>query len=203
MANDPIIHPDYSTVVMDVDESRGRLGEIVGEACNQETHRRIAVREAEAARVIGQLDDAYMAVAADVARCALARGDAGYGCVIVRANKIVARAGGSETPTDCTCHSEVVAIRAAQGVVGGLLQNCWLYSTFEPCVFCIGAICHSKVSRVIYGAERSDLPELYRQRRHSARDLLADTGSPAHLTWGILREQCIEVTTATPKAPSW
>lgn len=156
-------------------------------------------REREAERVIRQLDDAYMAIAIDEARGALLRGDTGYGCVVVHRNRVVGYGSGSEKPTDCTCHSEVIAIREAQRSVGGLLQDCWLYSTFEPCVFCIGAICHSKVSRVIWGAERKDLPHLYRQRNHCAQELLADTGSPPHCRWGILRGECIEVTIATPE----
>ncbi len=143
-----------------------------------------------------QSDETFMGYAVALANRAHREGDQAYGCVIIDDRGCVISTGrGSERPDDCTCHSEVVAIRAAQRAVGGTLGGCTLYSTFEPCMYCCGAICHSKVSRVVWGCERDEFPRYYRRRRFSAYVLLGDTSNPPLLTAGILREKC-QTTTA-------
>lgn len=54
---------------------------------------------------------------------------------------------------DPTAHAEIMALR--QG--GLVLQNyrlidATLYVTLEPCVMCAGAIVHSRISRLVFGA---------------------------------------------------
>ncbi len=145
-------------------------------------------------------DERHMLSAINLAKLALWEGKTGYGCIIVDAAGHFLGAGrGSETPTDCTCHSEVVAIREAMSRAGGLLRGATLYSTFEPCMFCCGAICHSKASRVVWGAERVDLPTRYRQRYYHAGALLQDTSEPPSIVAGVLRAECAAVTIATPR----
>ena len=54
---------------------------------------------------------------------------------------------------DPTGHAEILALReAAQRVKNYRLLNTSLYVTIEPCVMCMGAIIHARVSRVIFGA---------------------------------------------------
>ena len=54
---------------------------------------------------------------------------------------------------DPTGHAEILAIRdAAQKVKNYRLLNTTLYVTVEPCVMCMGAIIHARISRVVYGA---------------------------------------------------
>lgn len=147
-----------------------------------------------------QADERHMLGAVQLAKLALWQGQAGYGCVIIDSEgKFLGSGKGSETLTDCTCHSEVVAIREAMLKRGGLLLGATLYSTFEPCLYCIGAILHSKVSRVVWGCERKDLPALYRQRRFTATQLLEDTTYPPTTQAGVLRQECLEVTVAGPR----
>lgn len=146
-----------------------------------------------------ETDERIMLQAVNQAKLALWEGQAGYGCVIVDNDGHFLGAGrGSETPTDCTCHSEVVAIREATAR-NGLLFGATLYSTTEPCMYCCGAINHSKVSRVVWGSARSDSPSLYRQRTYHARDLLLDTSTPAAITAGVLRTVCLPLTTPAVK----
>lgn len=118
-------------------------------------------------------------------------GERPFGCLIVRNGIVIAKGWGSESPTDPIRHSEIGAIQEACERVGGLLQGCTLYSTHEPCTLCCGAIAHSKLSRVVYGSARADLPLLFRQRWISAEDLLADTSNPPQVVSGILRDECI------------
>ncbi len=54
---------------------------------------------------------------------------------------------------DPTAHAEIMALRDAAARVGNYrLVGAELYVTIEPCTMCAGAIVHSRVSRVIYGA---------------------------------------------------
>ena len=54
--------------------------------------------------------------------------------------------------SDVTRHAEVVAISAAQRALGSTsLDDCVIYSSAEPCVFCSYAIRESRIGRIVYG----------------------------------------------------
>jgi len=54
---------------------------------------------------------------------------------------------------DPTAHAEILAIReAASKVQNYRLLNTTLYVTVEPCIMCMGAIIHARISTVIFGA---------------------------------------------------
>lgn len=53
---------------------------------------------------------------------------------------------------DPTAHAEILALRAAaRKVMNYRLLNTTLYVTVEPCVMCMGAIVHGRVSTVVFG----------------------------------------------------
>ena len=58
-----------------------------------------------------------------------------------------------EELNDPTAHAEILALRSA-GVARGNwnLQGCTLVVTLEPCTMCAGAIVHSRVDRLVFGA---------------------------------------------------
>jgi tRNA(adenine34) deaminase len=99
-------------------------------------------------------EERFMAQAINEALNAEAIGEVPIGAVIVRDEKIIARAHNlRETSKDPTAHAEILAIRAASQILGGWrLSGCTLYVTLEPCPMCAGAIVQSRVSRVVYGA---------------------------------------------------
>jgi tRNA(adenine34) deaminase len=82
------------------------------------------------------------------------RGEVPVGAVVVRDGRIIAR--GSNRPvstSDPTAHAEVVALRRAARRTGNYrLPGCELYVTVEPCPMCLGAVVHSRVRRLVYGA---------------------------------------------------
>jgi len=55
---------------------------------------------------------------------------------------------------DPTAHAEILALRAAAQLVNNYrLLNTTLYVTIEPCIMCMGAVIHARVSRIVFGAD--------------------------------------------------
>jgi len=76
------------------------------------------------------------------------------GAVIVREGKIIARAFNQvELLKDATAHAEMLALTQAENAMGDWrLTDCTLYVTKEPCPMCAGAIVHTRLARVVFGA---------------------------------------------------
>ena len=76
------------------------------------------------------------------------------GAVIVREGRIIARAFNQvELLKDATAHAEMLALTQAEGAVGDWrLTDGTLYVTKEPCPMCAGAIVHTRLARVVFGA---------------------------------------------------
>ena len=99
-------------------------------------------------------DDHFMGKALRQAARALAAEEVPVGAVIVREGKIIARAFNQvETLKDATAHAEMLALTQAQEAAGDWrLTDCTLYVTKEPCPMCAGAIVHTRLARVVFGA---------------------------------------------------
>jgi tRNA(adenine34) deaminase len=99
-------------------------------------------------------DEFYMKAALREAERARKRGEVPVGAVVVSRGRIVAR--GSNRPvsaSDPTAHAEIIALRrAARRVRNYRLPGCDLYVTLEPCPMCLGAVVHSRLRRLVYGA---------------------------------------------------
>ena len=98
--------------------------------------------------------DYYMQLALQQAEAALAEEEVPVGCVIVRAEQVIAAACDQrEQLRDPTAHAEMIAItQAAQSLGDWRLEACTLYVTLEPCCMCAGAILNARIPQVIYGA---------------------------------------------------
>lgn len=140
-----------------------------------------------------ELDIWFMTQAIAQARRGAAHNQDPFGCVVTFREVVIARAGGTGSHIEPTRHCEMEAIADACRVRGGLLHGCTLYSTHEPCTMCCGATKHSKISRVVFGTWRKDLPQLFRQSDYTARHLLRDTSDPPELVPGVLRQECIDL----------
>jgi tRNA(adenine34) deaminase len=99
--------------------------------------------------------DVAMRAALDEARDALESGDVPIGAVVLDADGSIIGRGHNvrERDGDPTGHAEMVAIRAAAGVLGQWrLTVCTLVVTLEPCTMCAGAIVLSRLDRLVFGA---------------------------------------------------
>ena len=99
-------------------------------------------------------DEYFMGEALRQAAKAFEREEVPVGAVVVRAGKIIARAFNQvEELKDATAHAEMLALTQAENAVGDWrLTDCTLYVTKEPCPMCAGAIVHTRLQRVVFGA---------------------------------------------------
>ena len=99
-------------------------------------------------------DEGYMRRALALAQRAADEGEVPVGAVVVAEGRIVGE--GWNRPIDshdATSHAETEAIRAACRLLGNYrIPGSTLYVTLEPCVMCSGAIMHSRIGRVVFGA---------------------------------------------------
>jgi guanine deaminase len=122
-----------------------------------------------------------------------------FGCVVVRAGKVVGRGNNQVTSAcDPTAHAEVVAIRDACKALGTFqLTDCAIYASCEPCPMCLSAIYWARIPEVYYGNTREDaaaigfddefiyqqIPLPVAERRVAMRPLLRDEANGAFDEW--------------------
>lgn len=102
----------------------------------------------------GRDDEAFMRLALEQAALAQAAGEVPVGAVVVRDGQVIGR--GHNRPItghDPTAHAEIMALREAAAALGNYrLDGCELFVTLEPCAMCTGAMLHSRLARVVFGA---------------------------------------------------
>jgi tRNA(adenine34) deaminase len=141
-------------------------------------------------------EDAYwMELALELARAAAAAGEVPVGAVIVKEGVVVGRGHNRNlTDNDPTGHAELVALRDAAARLGNhRLVGCTMFATIEPCAMCAGAMLHSRLARLVYGA--SD------PKAGAAGSVLTVLNHPRlnhrmEVTAGVLADQCSEVLTS-------
>ncbi len=134
-------------------------------------------------------DEKWMRHAMVLAARAEALGEVPVGAVLVHNDQIVAEGWNiSLCHHDPTAHAEIMVLRQA----GERLQNyrlvdTTLYVTLEPCAMCAGALVHSRIARLVYGASdpktgavRSVFP-LLNDPRHNHQIAVTD---------GVLAAEC-------------
>ena len=99
-------------------------------------------------------DEYFMGEALRQAARAFAAEEVPVGAVMVRGGRIIARAFNQvELLKDATAHAEMLVLTQAQEAVGDWrLTDCTLYVTKEPCPMCAGAVVHTRLARVVFGA---------------------------------------------------
>ena len=134
----------------------------------------------------------YMLEALKEAELAAQEDEVPIGCVIVRDNKIIARAHNQRDKSNNPLgHAETLAIKkASEALNDWQLVGTELYVTIEPCLMCAGAIIQSRIGKVIYGA-----PDLKGGAFGSSLNVL-DAKNINHrpeVIGGILEKECTEI----------
>jgi len=115
------------------------------------------------------------------------------GAILVSQNGTVLAKTHNQTITRCdpTAHAEILAIRSAADALGNFrLLNTTLYVTIEPCIMCMGALLHARVSKIIYGAK---------DPKWGAAGSCYDLAADPHLNHvidvegGVLEKECREL----------
>ncbi|MBN2033946.1 MAG: nucleoside deaminase [Deltaproteobacteria bacterium] len=97
----------------------------------------------------------FMEEALSEALKGFAEGEVPVGAVLADPDgAIVARAHNQSIAlNDPSAHAEILTLRKAGTVYGNYrIQGATLVVTMEPCLMCIGAALHARVSRIVFGA---------------------------------------------------
>ncbi|MBB6056030.1 tRNA adenosine(34) deaminase TadA [Tolumonas osonensis] len=131
----------------------------------------------------------WMQYAMQLACRAEEAGEVPVGAVLVLNNEVIGEGWNlSICQHDPCAHAEIMAIRQAGRKIGNYrLLGATLYVTLEPCVMCAGAMIHSRIERLVYGAS-----DLKTGAAGSVFDVLSD---PRHnhvvsVTGGVEAEAC-------------
>ncbi|MDF3110319.1 tRNA adenosine(34) deaminase TadA [Haemophilus influenzae] len=144
----------------------------------------------DAAKVRSEFDEKMMRYALELADKAEALGEIPVGAVLVDdARNIIGEGWNlSIVQSDPTAHAEIIALRnGAKNIQNYRLLNSTLYVTLEPCTMCAGAILHSRIKRLVFGA--SD----YKTGAIGSRFHFFDDYKMNHtleITSGVLAEEC-------------
>ncbi|MCW8883814.1 MAG: tRNA adenosine(34) deaminase TadA [Motiliproteus sp.] len=135
------------------------------------------------------LDQQWMSKALTLADHAESLDEVPVGAVVVLDGEIIGR--GWNHPisgNDPTAHAEIMALRdAASRVENYRLVGATLYVTIEPCSMCAGALVHSRISRLVFGASEPKSGAV-----GSASNLLESAWMNYRIEYqgGVLANQC-------------
>jgi tRNA(adenine34) deaminase len=135
--------------------------------------------------------ETFMRLALEEAHTALHIGEVPVGAVVVLGGEVIGR--GFNQPIrgrDPSAHAEVLALRqAARALDNYRLLGASVYVTIEPCLMCVGALIHARVSEVVYGAPE---PKAGALRSTLRFEDLASNHRFAIVS-GVLEEECRQI----------
>jgi tRNA(adenine34) deaminase len=116
------------------------------------------------------------------------------GCVIVRDGQAIGEACNEvDLRHDATAHAEILAIgRAGARLKCNELTDAVLYTTLQPCGMCTMASIWAKIGRIVFGAGRDDVHEMYFEDRHlDTVDFIRDAyRDDLSLDGGLMVKEC-------------
>lgn len=137
----------------------------------------------------------FMRMALDEAAIGKAEGNVAVASVIIRDGAVVAMGRNLATTTfDPTAHAETVAIReAGKATRQTSFPGCTLYTTFEPCPMCCGAIMESGISQIVMGGRPG--PGESRWQDYTLERLIEMAGrqNEIQVVTGILSQECVDI----------
>ncbi|WP_305881933.1 tRNA adenosine(34) deaminase TadA [Endozoicomonas sp. SCSIO W0465] len=119
-------------------------------------------------------------------------GEVPVGAVVVKGGQIIARAC-NQPISSCNpvAHAEILVLQSAAAAIGNYrLLDCDLYVTLEPCTMCAGAIVHSRIRRLIYGAAEPKAGAVASAARVLEQSQM---NHRVEVTAGVLQAECSEM----------
>ena len=141
---------------------------------------------------IENMNEKFMKEALKEAKKAYEADEIPIGAVIVKNDKIIARAHNQkEIKNDATRHAEIIAIeKASKKLQGWRLDDCEMYVTLEPCMMCAGAIVQARLKKVYIGAMDEKMGycgSVINLLQYNKYDYHVESES------GILRDECSKI----------
>lgn len=134
-------------------------------------------------------DEFFMAEAIKEAEIAAQSGDFPIGCVLVINNEIVGKSHNTGySDKNRLAHAELKVLLNTQALLEEHKGKATLYSTYEPCPMCFGALVLMKIKRVVCGIDidqsgcldiKQHLPAFWRQPKFDFQ-----------VTRGVLADEC-------------
>lgn len=138
------------------------------------------------------IEEKFMKEALKEAKKAYNKLEVPVGVVIVKDNKIIARAHNiKEEKQDTTKHAEIIAIqKASKKLSNWRLTDCEMYVTLEPCSMCAGALIQSRIKKLYIGTMDSKTGAC-----GSVLNLLEDFtfNHKVEVEKGILQKECEDI----------
>lgn len=133
------------------------------------------------------MNEKYMTIALKEAKKAFKKNEVPIGTVIIKNNKIIAKAHNQKEKTNIvTKHAEIIAIeKACKKLKTWHLNECILYTTVEPCLMCSGAIIQSRIKKVIFATTNEKYGQL--------KNIVKNNNYKIQIEEGILKNKSIEL----------
>lgn len=108
---------------------------------------------------IGDVDMRMLARCAELARQSLSEGNHPFAALLADGEgNILLEQKNSFSEGGSAWHAEtLLSLRAGKEYSPDFLKGCTLYTNFEPCVMCAGALYWANIGRLVYGVAESDL----------------------------------------------
>lgn len=134
-------------------------------------------------------DTAWMRLAIEQAHQAESLGEVPVGAVLVIDVALVAAAFNAPiSGCDPSAHAEIAVLRkAAELRKNYRLPFSTLYVTIEPCTMCMGAMIHSRVQRVVFGAREPRAGAVVSQLQLAGQSFY---NHQIEVTEGVLADEC-------------
>lgn len=114
------------------------------------------------------------------------------GVVIVKDNKIIAKAHNQkEEKNNPIKHAEIIAIeKACKKIKNWRLNDCEMYVTLEPCPMCTGAIINSRIKKIYIGSAQQKTGAC-----GSKVNIIEEYSSETKVEteFGILQDKCLNI----------
>ena len=134
-------------------------------------------------------DTAWMRLAIEQAHQAESLGEVPVGAVLVIDGALIAAAFNAPiSGCDPSAHAEIAVLRkAAELRKNYRLPFSTLYVTIEPCTMCMGAMIHSRVQRVVFGAREPRAGAVVSQLQLAGQSFY---NHQIEVTEGVLADDC-------------